>query len=997
MKSFLSSLLLLLFTLAAHAASGPIRVLFLGKEGTPAARHCATAMRELGRDAVWLEYTADPAQVTPEWIAHFDAVLVDAPQADFAALANVDAKRLVQGEFASEERDWADAGFIRSLRDRILAAVGDARRAEWQAFLAQREEEKREANPNVANYEKRPEPVSLQQPFSVKGSVERTQVAPDLRVELFASEPDIAKPIAMAWDERGRCWIAETSDYPHGVQPGGEGNDRIKICEDTDGDGKADKFTVFADKLNLPTSLVFARGGIIVSQPPSFLFLKDTDGDDKADVREVLMQGWGIKDTHAQASSLHPGFDNWIYGCVGYSGFKGTVGGKLHEFTMGTYRFKPDGSDLEFLHQFSNNSWGQSTNAAGDQFGGTANNAPIFYGGIPSAVCPPGMRVMTAKKINVEDKAHAITPNFRQVDVFGGYTAAAGSAFIYSANLPARLQGKAMVCEPTMKLISLMDVQPDGAGYVAKDAFNLVASSDEWMSPVFAEVGPDGAVWFADWQNFIIQHNPTPSVERGGYAAKTGVGGAHENPLRDHARGRIYRVVWENAFKPPQKTQERKKADWVAALGSDNQFWRLTAQRLLVNGERSTGILPVGGQGGAGVPPASLTGETPVPRLKALAAQTEGGAASIHALWTLQGLDALDNATHRAALSAKDPALRRNAIRAISADARGQALLFGAGVVSDPDPHTRLAALVKLAEFPTTPEVQTLVRGLASDPAVKADEWLAEAAKVLTKKHNAQRFREGPNLLPNPGFESTSIDGLPEGWKRRDYGNREGNERVKWETLTGPGDAHSGARGVRCITFADGDTSLFADVPLKPNTQYRLSGWVKTHALRGKVSLNLHGTRFETEKVTAGDSGWSEVETTFDSGNTPLASVNILHVANGDSYFDDVKLCELLPDADTDKMLTGNPARGETIVFKHQTAACVLCHMIKGQGSAVGPALDGIASRATPDYIEQSLIEPNKVLAKGYEVLGVSPMPPMNLVLQPQELADVKSYLQTLK
>src|SRR5262249_13915677 len=151
-------------------------------------------------------------------------------------------------------------------------------------------------------------------------------------------------------------------------------------------------------------------------------------------------------------------------------------------------------------------------NAAGDDFGGTANNAPIFFGGIPARITPDGMRVMTAKRINTEDRVHAITPNYRQVDVFGGYTAATGSAFIYSANMPPRLQGKAMVCEPTMKVISLMDVQPSGAGYVARDGFNLVASSDEWMSPVFAEVGPDGAVWFADWQNFITQHNPTPSV-----------------------------------------------------------------------------------------------------------------------------------------------------------------------------------------------------------------------------------------------------------------------------------------------------------------------------------------------------------------------------------------------------------------------------------------------------------------------------------------------------
>src|SRR6185436_8995778 len=122
-----------------------------------------------------------------------------------------------------------------------------------------------------------------------QGSKDRTQVAPDLRLELFAGEPNIFKPISMAWDERGRCWVAETRDYPHGVQRTGEGNDSIKICTDTDGDGKADKFTVFADKLNIPTSFVFARGGIIVAQPPRFLFLKDTDGDDRADVREEVM------------------------------------------------------------------------------------------------------------------------------------------------------------------------------------------------------------------------------------------------------------------------------------------------------------------------------------------------------------------------------------------------------------------------------------------------------------------------------------------------------------------------------------------------------------------------------------------------------------------------------------------------------------------------------------------------------------------------------------
>ncbi len=148
-----------------------------------------------------------------------------------------------------------------------------------------------------------------------------TQVPVDFEVKLFAQEPDITNPIAMSWDERGRLWIVESVDYPNTfLETDGAANDRIKICEDTDGDGKADKFTVFADKLNIPTSMVFANGGVIVSMAPYFLFLKDTNGDDKADIREVVMDGWEKTDTHFGPSNLQYGFNNKIWGVVG-SGF----------------------------------------------------------------------------------------------------------------------------------------------------------------------------------------------------------------------------------------------------------------------------------------------------------------------------------------------------------------------------------------------------------------------------------------------------------------------------------------------------------------------------------------------------------------------------------------------------------------------------------------------------------------------------------------------------
>jgi len=186
-------------------------------------------------------------------------------------------------------------------------------------------------------------------------------------------------------------------------------------------------------------------------------------------------------------------------------------------------------------------------------------------------------------------------------------------------------------------------------------------------------------------------------------------------------------------------------------------------------------------------------------------------------------------------------------------------------------------------------------------------------------------------------------------------------------------------------------------VTLKPNTQYRLSGWVKTHALAsGKVSLNDHIGRVETERVTRRESDWTEVDTTFSSGDRTKASINILHVAKGDGYWDDVKLVELLPLEDPNQPVIADAKRGAEIFFKH-AAACILCHTAKGQGSTVGPALDGIATRKDAAYIKQSLLEPNAVLAQGFETLKISPMPPMGDIFSPQEIADIIAYVATLK
>ena len=161
----------------------------------------------------------------------------------------------------------------------------------------------------------------MQLPLEPAESLKHLVTPVDFEARLFAAEPHIRRPICMNWDERGRLWVAESVDYPNSRQGPGQGHDRIVICEDTDGDGVADKFTVFADKLSIPTGFTFYKGGVLVVQAPDTLYLKDTDGDGIADERRVLFSGWGTRDSHAGPSNLRWGFDNWVYGICGYAGF----------------------------------------------------------------------------------------------------------------------------------------------------------------------------------------------------------------------------------------------------------------------------------------------------------------------------------------------------------------------------------------------------------------------------------------------------------------------------------------------------------------------------------------------------------------------------------------------------------------------------------------------------------------------------------------------------
>ncbi len=203
----------------------------------------------------------------------------------------------------------------------------------------------------------------MQKPLSPEESMKRFVTPEGLKVERYADERDFeSKPIAMTWDEHGRLWLCETLDYPNEL---GKDRDRIRICEDTDGDKVADKFTVFAEGLSIPTAIVIARGGAIVQNGTETIFLKDTDGDDVADERKTLITGWQLGDTHGGVSNFRYGLDNWIWAMQGYNNSRPEFDGQQSQsFRQGFWRFKlsTEGpvkvTDLEFVRSSNNNTWG---------------------------------------------------------------------------------------------------------------------------------------------------------------------------------------------------------------------------------------------------------------------------------------------------------------------------------------------------------------------------------------------------------------------------------------------------------------------------------------------------------------------------------------------------------------------------------------------------------------------------------------------------------------
>jgi putative membrane-bound dehydrogenase-like protein len=875
--------------------------------------------------------------------------------------------RVFYTAWGHDQRTWSNSGFIALVENGIRwAAENSPTQLKPRAGLKKLEYAEAAAplpnyTPN-ATWGTQGEPIrSMQKPADPAESMKHLVTLPGFDISLFASEPEIIKPLWLTWDERGRLWIAESVDYPNNLQPDGEGHDRLKICEDTDGDGRADKFTIFCEKLSIPTSFVFANGGVIVIHSGKTEFFKDTNGDDKADERKVLFTGWGMGDTHATANNLRYGFDGWIWGTVGYSGFRGNVGGKEIRFGQGIFRFKPDGSALEYIRASNNNTWGLGITEDNIIVGSTANGNASMYMPIPNRYYEAvnGWSAARLETIADSQRFYPLTGQVRQVDYHGRYTAGSGSGIYTARAFPKQYWNQVQfVAEPTGHLLGHFYLERRGADFVAHNARNFAASDDEWTSPIYGEVGPDGALWVVDWYNYIIQHNPTPRGFR------TGKGAAYETPLRDKEHGRIFRITYRGPAPAadgkakataPLALRKASPDEWVAALKNDNLFWRMTAQRLLTE-RRNNDVVPA---------LCKLVEETTVDDI----GLTPG---AIHALWTLKNLGALDGsdakavAVATAALKHPSPAVRRAAAMVLPRNLSSLNSLLTNKLLNDSDAQVRMASLLAISEMPPGDAAGAAIFATLEKPENAEDRWIPDAATTAAARNDAGFIRAvlstfkpatptaaaaavPANLVSNSSFEQQTA-AKPDGWRTSLHSGR--GEFSLAEI------GRTGSHSVMIKSAQGGDVSWSTQIPVKPRTDYTLKGWIKTKSLqtvanaRGAL-FNIHELQDPVRGATkglTGDNDWTQLQLTFNSGQMREITVNCLFGgwgrATGTAWFDDV---ELTPASGSE--LAGEVGRVVRLVTTHYAQRAptdtIVATLSSLKGASPGTAvavLDGLIS-----------------------------------------------------
>ncbi|HSH96210.1 MAG TPA: PVC-type heme-binding CxxCH protein [Roseimicrobium sp.] len=405
--------------------------------------------------------------------------------------------------------------------------------------------------------------VRTTEPLSPEAERQTFRLPEGFAAQLVVAEPDIAKPMNMAFDARGRLWVTVSREYPFPVT-NGVGRDTVMVLSDFGADGRAKKIETFAEGLNIPIAVLPYKDGCIVWSIPNIWFLRDTDGDGRADKREILFGplGWE-KDTHGNFASFRRGFDGWIYGTHGFnntSTMSAKDGSRITMQSGNTYRFRPDGSRVEQFTFGQVNPFGLAFDAWGNLYSADCHSSPIY-------------QLLRGAYYPSFGKPHDGL-GFAPVTIqhSHGSTAIAGITYISDPSWPADLQDNILIGNVMTSRINRDHIEFDGTSPRGVEQSDFLTSTDPWFRPVDIQFGPDGALYVADFYNRIIGHYEVPLT----------------HPGRDRERGRIWRIVPKTTGEAPALALPSDIDGQLKELASTNPARRMLAMNTLADrGERS--------------------------------------------------------------------------------------------------------------------------------------------------------------------------------------------------------------------------------------------------------------------------------------------------------------------------------------------------------------------------------------------------------------------------
>lgn len=523
-------------------------------------------------------------------------------------------------------------------------------------------------------------------------------VPPGYEIKLFADEtkfPEIAKPVQMSFDNKGRLWVSTMPSYPLWKPGDPKPSDKLVILEDTDGDGKADKSTVFYDKLHCPTGFQFYNGGVLVVDQPRILWLKDTDGDDKADVVVHVLDGWATEDTHHTVGAFeasHGGLLHMMEG-VAMSTTVETPWGPFRNFgSSGCYVLDPRTWKIShYVTPGYGNPWCFVYNEWNQGFPGDGTGANQHWD-----------TPLSGKQFQGRKGLNAVFPT-------EGMRPVVGSEFLVSRQFPDDVQGQFIyACVINTNGMPRWTFSDDGAGYKgtrvrhdpkdAKSPFDLIKSTDKHFRPVDPQIGPDGALWFGDWANPLIGHMQY----------------SQRDPNRDHVHGRIYRLVYKDKPFLKPVTQFGKTVPELLNQLSEYE-WRTRARvRNEIHSHTAAEVLP-------------LVKEW-VSKLDK--SNKDYDRLCCEALWIQHSFHAVDVELVKQVMGCKTPDAKAAATRVV-ADERDYLpsafdLLKAASL--DENSRTRTEALRGLSYFATTESASAVLESLRKNPPDYFTQYTGEAA-----------------------------------------------------------------------------------------------------------------------------------------------------------------------------------------------------------------------------------------------------------------------------